>query len=208
MVMRSKLFSLFGVVILLVGLELVGRGCVDRTMSHSIHDNTVHVRKVSVASGDVPLLFHYGIRGGLSNGAITMHDIVASPIGIAQLRVSAAQLRFDRGRFLSGEAKITGTPPYNVQLVLSSKNLRDYLNSSVTFQSSIVRVTVDGHTVFAKPALVGRTIVLKDSKKTVRIPLPGRQFLPCDPTGIAVGNGIAVACDSRTLPKVLADATK
>lgn len=206
--MRSKLFSLFGIVILLVGLEFAGRGCLDRTMSHSIHDNTVHVRKVTVASGDVPMLYYYGIRGGASNASVTMHDIVADPIGIGELRVGAAELRFDRGRFLSGEAKITGTPPYNIQVVLSAKNLRDYLNSMVTFQSTVVRATVDGHTIYAKPKLVGRTIVLKDAKKTVRIPLPGKQYLPCDPTGIAVGNGIAVVCDSRTLPKVLADAAK
>ena len=207
-VMRSKLFSVFGVVILLVGLEFVGRGCLDRSMSHAIHNNTVHVRKVTVASGDVPLLYYFGIRGGASNGSVTMHDIVADPIGIAQLRVSAEELRFDRGRFLSGEAKITGTPPYNIQLLLSGKNLRDYLNSRVTFQTTIVRVTVDGHTMYAKPKLVGRTIVLKDAKKTVRIPLPGKEYLPCDPTGIAVGNGIALACNSGTLPKVLADAVK
>lgn len=206
MVMRSKLFMVFGVVILLVGLEFAGRGCLDHTMSKAIHNNSVHVRKVTVASGDVPMLYHYGIRGGLSNGSVTLHDVVADPIGISQLRVSAAELEFARGKFLSGEAKITGTPPYDVQVVLSPKNLQDYLNASVTFQSTTLRVTIDGHTMYVQPKLVGRSIVLKDAKKTVRIPLPGKEYLPCDPTGIAIGNGIAVTCDSPTLPKVLADA--
>ena len=102
--MRSKLFSIFGVLILLVGLELGGRGCMNHNMAGSIHSNTTAVRKVTVASGDVPFLFHYGIKGQLSNGSVTMHDIVTSPIGISQLRVSSAQLKFDRGSFVSGEA--------------------------------------------------------------------------------------------------------
>lgn len=206
--MRSKLFSIFGVLILLVGLELGGRGCMNHNMAGSIHSNTTAVRKVTVASGDVPFLFHYGIKGQLSNGSVTMHDIVTSPIGISQLRVSSAQLKFDRGSFVSGEAKITGNAPYQVMVILSAKNLADYLNANVTFQTVVLRTTIDGHTMYVKPKLVGRTIVLKDAKRTVRIPLPGKKYLPCDPTGIVVGNGIAVGCDSDTLPKVLADAAK
>lgn len=206
--MRSKLFSLFGVVILLVVLEVAGRGCLNSTMARSIHTNTEHVRKVTVASGDVPMLWYFGIRGALSNGTVTMHDIVADPISVSELRVSAAKLEFARGKFISGEAKITGAPPYQIVVVLSAKNLHDFLNEKVTFQSSVVRTMVDGHTIFSKPTLDGRFIVLKDSKKSVRIPLPSKAFLPCAPTGMSVGNGIALSCSSPTLPKVLADATK
>lgn len=208
MVMRSKLFSLFGVVILLVVLEIAGRGCLDRSMSRAIQSNSMHVRNVTVASGDVPLLYYFGVRGGLSNGSVTMHDIMASPIGVSQLKVSAAKLRFDRKKFVSGEAKITGTPPYHIQIVLSAKNLSDYLHTLVSFQTTVLRATIDGRTMYAKPQVDGRTIVLKDAKQTARIRLPGKEILPCDPTGISVGNGIALSCDSDTLPKVLADAAK
>lgn len=206
--MRSRLFTVFGLIVLLVGLEFVGRGCVDRTFSSAVHSKQPNVRKVTVASGDVPLLYHYGILGGLSNGMVTMHDIIADPISVSELRVGASKLEFDRGKFLSGEAKITGTPPYQVQVVLSSKNLSDELTSRVVFQSNVARVTVDGHTIYGKPTLDGRFIVIKDAKKSVRIPLPGKDILPCDPTGIGVGNGVAVACESTTLPKLLADAVK
>jgi hypothetical protein len=206
--MRSRLFTVFGVVILLLALEFAGRGCVDYTLSTSMHSNVRQARNVTVASGDVPLLYHYGILGELSNGTVTLHDIVADPISVSELRVSASTLKFDRGKFLSGEAKITGTPPYQVQVVLSAKNLSDELTSRVVFQSKVARVVVDGHTISAMPTLDGRFIVIKDAKKTVRISLPGKDILPCDPTGIGIGNGVAVACESNTLPKVLADAAK
>ncbi len=206
--MRTKLFSIFGIILLLVVVELLARGCLDYNVSRSISNSTENVRKVTVASGDVPVLFYQGVLGHVSNGSITMHDVVADPISMAELTVSAPKIDLSRGAMVSGKAKITGTPPYLLTAILSKDNLRQVINEPVTFNTTYVQTSVDNHVINAQPQVDGRFIVLKDGKYTVRIPMPGTDYLPCQPTSVGVNNALQLSCESSTLPKFLADATK
>ena len=206
--MRTKLFSLIGIVLLLVVAEILARGCLDYNVSRSIKNETANVRKVTVASGDVPVLFYQGVLGHLSNGTITMHDVVADPISMAQLSVSASKIDLSRGALVSSKAKITGTPPYVVTVILSPDNLRQVINHPVSFHTTYIQTTVNNHTVNAQPQIDGRFIVLKDGTNTLRIPMPGTDYLPCQPTSLGVSGAILLSCESSTLPKFLADATR
>ncbi len=206
--MRTKLFGLIGIVLLLLVVELLARGCLDYHVSKSIMNKTANVRKVTVASGDVPVVFYEGVLGHISNGSITMHDIVADPISMAQLGVSASKIDLSRGSLISSKAKITGTPPYLLTVILSKENLRQVINRPVTFHSSYVQTSVDNHVIDAQPQVDGRFIVLKDGKNTVRIPMPSTDYLPCQPTGVGVNGALQLSCASSTLPKFLADATR
>ena len=145
--MRTKLFGLIGIVLLLLVVELLARGCLDYHVSKSIMNKTANVRKVTVASGDVPVVFYEGVLGHISNGSITMHDIVADPISMAQLDVSASKIDLSRGSLISSKAKITGTPPYLLTVILSKENLRQVINRPVTFHSSYVQTSVDNHVI-------------------------------------------------------------
>lgn len=206
--MRKRLFSLIGIFLLLVVAEFLARGCVNYNISNSIENDTTNVGRVQVASGDIPVLFYLGVLGYLSNGTITMHDIVAEPISMSQMSVSAAQLELSRGALVSSRAKVTGKPPYHITVILSPDNLRRELNQAVNFSGTYVQTSVDDHVVRAEPKLDGRFIVLDDGKNEIRIPIPSTDYLPCEPTGIGVSGSIALSCDSDTLPKALAEATK
>lgn len=206
--MRTKLFSLFGIILLLVVVEFLARGCLDYNVARSITSKTANVRKVTVASGDVPVLFYQGVLGHISNGSITLHDVAADPINMAELNVSAQKIDLSRGAMVSGKAKITGTPPYLLTVILSKDNLRQVVNQPVSFNTTYVQTSVDNHVVNAQPQVDGRFIVLADGKNTVRIPMPGTDYLPCQPTSVGVNNALLLSCVSSTLPKFLADATR
>lgn len=192
----------------LVLIELGARGCIDAVASRSIHDSTLGVRSVNVESGDIPVVYHYWLFGRLQNGSVTMHDIVATPVNIASLKVSAESLELDRTELITGDAKITGSPPYRTTVILSPKNLGDYLNSTVRFQTNHLVSTIEGHNMNVVPKLKGRSIVIADERNTYEVPLPGLAYLPCKPDTIGIGNGIAVSCSSDTLPRFVANATK
>lgn len=204
--LRPLLFKTAGVLALLVVIEVGTRGCVDAVTSRSIHNKTVGVGKVDVASGDVPAVIHFWILGGLQNGSLTMHDIVATPINISALTVSAEDLRFSRTKLLTGKADLTGSAPYRTTVYLSPKNLGDYLNATVHFQSNHLVATIDGHNMNVVPKLDGREIVIADERFTYSVPLPGVAYLPCKPDSIGVGNGIAVSCEAEALPPFVARA--
>ncbi len=204
--MRTWIGKVIVAVVALVLIELGTRGCVDWGASRSIETNADSVGSVSVASGDVPAAFHYWIMGGLANGSVTLHDINATPMNIARLDVGSTSLEFSRTQMLKGNARILGKAPYDVTVYLSPANLGDYLNTTVTFHGPYLSGLIGNLSIDAKPELKGRSIVLSDRNHTIRIPLPSRAYLPCQPDGIGVGNGIVVGCSSPVLPKVLSDA--
>ena len=204
--MRTWIGKVIVAVLVLVLIEFGTRGCVDWGASRSIETNADSVGSVSVASGDVPAAYHYWIMGGLANGSVTLHNINATPMNIARLEVGSSSLEFSRTQLIKGNAQILGKAPYDVTVFLSPANLGDYLNTTVTFQGPYLSAVIDNHPIDAKPELKGRSIVLSDRNHTIRIPLPGRAYLPCQPDRIGVGNGIAVGCSSPVLPKVLSNA--
>lgn len=203
-----KLFVVIGVLVLLVVLELAARGCTDNRLASSIHSKSDHVGKVTVASGDIPLLWNEYARGYLSNGSITMYDIVSSPISVAQLRVSSAKLKVGRSAMLSGQAKITGSAPYSIMVVLSAANISHYLGTPVSFHGSDMRIDSIDTNITAAPALHGRTIVFSSDGATEPVPLPSSDILPCTPTNVSAQGALVTGCTSNTLPKVLADAVR
>ncbi len=204
---RVALVRVLGVVVVLVLIEFGTRGCVDWVGSRSIKTNTVGVRDVSIEAGDAPTAWYYGILGYVSNGSIALHDLTATPVNVAKLTVSADRLNISRWSMMSGKARITGTPPYRVSAYLSPRNLGDYLNATVRFQAGYLSATIEGHNMDVKPKLVARNIVISDGHNSFRVPLPGRDILPCTPENIGVGYGIVASCESRRLPPVLAKAT-
>ncbi len=206
--LRPVLFKTVGVIAVLVLVELAARGCIGAVVSRSIDGNTVGVSSVNVATGDVPVVYHYWLFGDLRNGSITMHDVVATPVNISTLSVTAEKLEFSRTELITGRAKLTGSPPYRTTVILSPKNLGDHLNSTVHFQTNHLVATIEGHNMNVVPRLDGRKIVLADERYTYDVPLPGKAYLPCEPDSIGVGNGIAVSCSSDTLPPFVARATK
>lgn len=203
-----KLFVVIGVLILLVVLELIARGCTDVRLASSIHSKSDHVGRVTVASGDIPLLWNEYAMGHLSNGSVTMYDIVSSPISVAQLRVSSAKLKVGRAAMVSGNAKITGTAPYSILVVLSADNISHYLGTPVTFHGSNMRIESSDSNITAVPVLHGRTVVFSSGGATQSVPLPSTSILPCTPTGVSAQGALVVGCTSNTLPKVLADAVR
>lgn len=205
---RKTVFRVIGVLVVLVLIELATRGCIDSVASRSIESNTVGVQNVNVASGDIPTVFYYGVLGELRNGSITMHDIVATPVNIASLSVTAEALELSRSALITGKAQVTGSPPYRTTVYLSPKNLGDSLNATVTFQSNHLVATIDTHNMNVVPKLVNRRIVLSDGRYTFSVPLPGLAYLPCKPDTFGVSNGIWVACNSQKLPPIVAHATK
>ncbi len=204
--LRPVLFRTIGVLAVIVLIEVGTRGCVDTVTSRAIHSKTVGVGDVNVAAGDVPAAIHYWILGGLQNGSVTMHDIVATPVSIASLQVTSEDLRFSRTALLTGKADLTGSAPYRTTVYLSPKNLGDHLNATVTFQTNHLVATIDGHNMNVVPRLKGRSIVIADERFTYEVPLPGKAYLPCAPDALAIGNGIAVSCESDALPPFVARA--
>lgn len=204
----QKLFVVIGVVVLLVVLELAARGCTDARLASSIHSQTDHVGRVTVASGDIPLLWNEYAMGRLSNGSITMHDIVSSPISVSMLRVSSAKLKVGRSAMLSGNAKITGSAPYSILVVLSAANISRELGTPVSFHGPNMRIDSNDSNITAVPVLHGRTVVFSSGGATKSVPLPSTNVLPCTPTGISAQGALVVGCTSNTLPKVLADAVR
>jgi len=204
--LRPLLFRIAGVIAVLVLIEVGTRGCVDSVTSRSIHSRTVGVGDVDVASGDAPTALRYWVLGGLQNGSVTMHDIVAVPVSISALEVKAEDLRFSRTKLLTGKADLTGSAPYRTTLYLSPKNLGSYLNATVRFQSNHLVATIEGHSMNVVPKLKGRSIVIEDERFTYEVPLPSRAYLPCKPDAMGVGNGIAVSCQSDVLPPFVAAA--
>lgn len=204
---RALIFRLIGVVALLAVIEFGTRGCINKITSQSIESNTVGVRDVTVASGDPPTVFYYGILGGLRNGSLTLHDVVATPVSMARLEVRSSDLRFSRTKLFTGKARLDGTPPYLTTIYLSPKNLGDYLNATVTFQSENLVATIDGHNMNVVPKLKGREIVIADERFSYEVPLPSTAYLPCKPSGFGIGNGLWISCESKAPPKIVADAT-
>lgn len=205
---RGVIFRVLGVIIVIVLVELGARGCVNAVTSRSIESGAANVRKVNVASGDVPAVFHFFILGSLRNGSITMHDIMAAPVNISSLSVTAQNLRFSRGAMIKGRASLKGSPPYRTTVFLSAKNIGDALGTSVTFQSNYLVATIDGHNMNVVPKVKGRKIVIADDKYSYDVPLPGTQYLPCKPATFGVGNGVWVSCDSAVLPRFVAASMK
>ncbi len=195
-------------ILVLVVVEVAARACVDAVTARSIEGDLVDTGEVTVAAGDVPMVFHYWILGGLQNGSVTLHDISASPMNIDRLKVSAEDLRFARGQLLSANAKLTGSPPYRITMHLSADNLSGVLHTAVTFRGNHLIAQIDGENIDVAPRLEGRTIVLADERNTHEVELPGTDHLPCDPTGFGTSaGGITVTCDSDELPPYLAAAT-
>lgn len=205
---KPILMKTIGVIVLVAVVGVGSRGCINAVTARSIDNNTVGVRKVDVASGDVPAIFNFWVLGGLKNGSITLHDIVATPVNISSLQVTAANLRFSRTKMLSGKARLDGSPPYRTTIFLSPKNLSDSLNATVSFQSNYLVATIDGHNMHVIPKLDGRTIVIEDDRYTYEVPLPGAEYLPCTPDRFGVGGGVSVSCESAKLPEIVADATR
>lgn len=205
---RGVLVRIVVVVFVLVVLEVAARGCVNAVTSRAIQSNLVDTGEVTVASGDLPMVFHYWVMGGLQNGSITLHDISASPMNIARLKVTAHDLRFARGSLLSAKAKLKGSPPYRISLRLSAQNLSGVLHTPVTFHGDHLIAQIDGDNIDVRPRIEGRTIVLADERNTHRIDLPGLDYLPCDPSGFSSSpGGITVSCTAEELPPYLAAAT-
>ncbi|MBS1849189.1 MAG: hypothetical protein JST73_13010 [Actinobacteria bacterium] len=205
---RPLIFKLFGVIVLLVVIEGGTRACVNGVTSRSIQNNTLGVGHVSVASGAPPAAFYYLILGELRNGSITLDDISAAPVNISSLIVTSQNLRFDRAKLVTGKAKLGGTAPYTTTIYLSPKNLGDYLNATVTFTGTYLTATIDGHNLNVIPKLVGHEIVITDGTYRYTVPLPGKEYLPCKPNGIGIGNGITMSCSAATPPPIIARAAK
>lgn len=206
---RGVIVKIVIVAIVLVLVEVAVRGCVDSVSSRAIDGDLVETGDVSVASGDIPAVVNYWILGRLSNGSITLHDISASPMNISRLKVSASDLRFDRAKMLTAKAKLNGSPPYRISMTLSGKNLSGVLDTDVVFRNGRLIAQIDGNNMDVVPTVEGRNIVLEDERTTQTVELPGKRYLPCDPTGVgSSGAGVTVTCESDTLPPYLAEAVQ
>ncbi len=202
-----RIFSVIGVILLLVLLELSGRGCSNSLASGSIKSRFDNAGKVTVQSGDAPFLVYELGLGYLKNGSVTVHDVVASPVSISSLSMSAEKLRLSRGSLVGGTAKITGDGPYRIVAVLDAEDVRRSVNAPVRFHNRYVQTSVKGTTIDAKPVIKGDKIVLTDDDgATVSVPIPGTEYLPCTPTRVDVQNALVLRCVSATMPKAFSEA--
>ena len=211
----KKLLIVLAILAVIAALALVGLAYADveaREYAEQEAERRLAAAVPMAAGADVeidafPFVGWVLVDGSVERLDVELTDLSSEGITVERISLAVDGLELDRDKLLEDRTlAIIGLKRAQLQASITSDAVNRVTPVPTRIRGGKVEVDYKGHTFEGTIRLQGHDVMIGvPGIKELRVPLPDKKFLPCDPEINLDGDRLRVACTLHELPDAVAD---
>jgi len=198
--MRRAAIVVVAVLLAMTLGDLVFARVVERTAAGELERRT-DAGDASVDVRSFPLVDSLVRRGELSEVTVRLEDVVSNGVPLTEVTLTGEDVRVDRTDAVQGDLRITRLGRADIMVEISEDDISEVFGVDVDLEIDRLTLSIDGQpSALSAPIVEDRDLILEGELGRLTLPLPGQEFLPCDPAPVVLDDRLVLLCTSDRLP--------
>lgn len=198
--MRRAAIAVVAVLLALTLGDLVFTRVVERTAAGEL-ERRADAGAASVDVRSFPLFDSLVRRGEVREVTVRLEDVVSNGVPLTEVTLTGEDVRVDRTDAVQGDLRITRLGRADIMVEISEDDISEVFGVEVDLEIDRLTLSIDGTpSPLSAPVVENRDLVLEGELGRLTLPLPGQEFLPCDPAPVVLDDRLALLCTSDRLP--------
>lgn len=196
---RAAIVVVAALLVMLIG-DLVFARLVEQAAAEELEQRT-GAASATVDIRSFPLVESLFRRGEVREVTVRLEDVFSNGLPLVEVTLTGVDLGVDRTDAAKGDLRITGLGRADIVVELSESDLSEVFGVEVDLEIDRLTLSIDGEpTPLGPPVVEDRELRLEGEVGRLALPLPGEDFLPCEPTPVVLDDRLALLCSTDRLP--------
>ena len=196
---RAAIVVVAALLVMLIG-DLVFARLVEQAAAEELEQRT-GASSATVDIRSFPLAESLIRQGGVREVTVRLEDVVSNGLPLVEVTLVGVDVGVDRSDAVTGDLRITRVGRADMVVEISEDDLSEVFGVEVDLEIDRLTLSIDGEpTPLGSPVVEGRQLVLEGEVGRLTLPLPGEDFLPCEPTPVVLDDRLALLCSTDELP--------
>jgi hypothetical protein len=199
--MRKAAIVVVAALLTMLLADLVFARLVERTAADELERRT----GAGAAAVDVrsfPLVESLVRRGEVREVTVRLEDVVSNGVPLAMVTLTGVDVGVDRTDAVRGDLRITRLDRADIMVEISEDDISAVFGVDVDLEIDRLTLSIDGKpSPLSAPVVEDRELILEGELGRLTLPLPGEEFLPCDPAPVVLDDRLVLLCSSDRLPR-------
>ena len=180
--------------------DLLFARLVEQVVAREVEERT-GARAATVDIRSFPLAESLFRKGEVREVTVRLEDVVSNGLPLVEVTLTGVDVAMDRSDAISGNLRITRVGRADLVVEIAEEDLSAVFGVEVDLEIDRLTVSVDGEpTPLGSPVVEGRELVLEAEMGRLSLPLPGEDFLPCEPNPVVLDDRLGLVCSTDELP--------
>lgn len=141
-------------------------------------------------------------RGEVREVTVRLEDVVSNGVPLTEVTLTGVDVGVDRTDALQGDLRITRLGRADIMVEISEDDISDVFGVDVDLEIDQLTLSIDGKpSPLSAPIVDDRELILEGELGRLTLPLPGEEFLPCEPAPVVLDDRLVLLCSSDRLPR-------
>ena len=196
---RAAIVVVAALIVMVLG-DLVFARVVERTAAGQLERRT-DAGDAAVDVRSFPLLDSLVRRGEVREVTVRLEDVVSNGVPLTEVTLTGVDVRVDRTDAVRGDLRITDLGRADIMVEISEEDISEVFGVDVDLEIDRLTLSIDGTpSPLSAPIVEDRDLILEGELGRLTLPLPGEEFLPCDPAPVVLDDRLVLLCSSDRLP--------
>ena len=197
---RAAIVVIAALIVMVVG-DLVFARVVERTAAGQLERRT-DAGEAAVDVRSFPLIDSLVRRGEVREVTVRLEDVVSNGVPLTEVTLTGVDVRVDRTDAVQGDLRITDLGRADIMVEISEEDISEVFGVDVDLEIDRLTMSIDGTpSPLSAPIVEDRDLVLEGELGRLTLPLPGEEFLPCEPAPVVLDDRLVLLCSSDRLPR-------
>ncbi len=199
--MRKAAIVVIAALIVMVLGDLVFARVVERTAAGQLERRT-DAGDAAVDVRSFPLIDSLVRRGEVRAVTVRLEDVVSNGVPLTEVTLIGVDVRVDRTDAVRGDLRITDLGRADIMVEISEEDISEVFGVDVDLEIDRLTLSIDGTpSPLSAPIVEDRDLILEGELGRLTLPLPGQEFLPCEPAPVVLDDRLVLLCTSDRLPR-------
>jgi hypothetical protein len=197
---RAAIVVVAALIVMVLG-DLVFARVVERTAAGELERRT-DAGDAAVDVRSFPLIDSLVRRGEVREVTVRLEDVVSNGVPLTEVTLTGVDVRVDRTDAVRGDLRITDLGRADIMVEISEEDISEVFGVDVDLEIDRLTLSIDGTpSPLSAPVVEDRDLILEGELGRLTLPLPGQEFLPCEPAPVVLDDRLVLLCTSDRLPR-------